>query len=166
MKRKVSTLIILCVIACLALTACAEESGTFTYTCEDLTLEIPSSCTEISTEAAQNFAFAFSDSKISIMGMREEKSSLPEGADMTPEEYAEQIKIPEDSELTVTNDNGLILMEFDNKVKGLIRKKTFKYMASVYETEDAFWLIQCACLEKEYETSRDVFLSLLTSVNG
>ena len=166
MKGKFLTLFILCVIACLALTACAEENGTFTYTCEDLTLEIPSSCTEISTEAAQNFAFAFSDSKISIMGMREEKGTLPNGGDMTLEEYAGLIKIPEGSELTITTENDQILMEYDNKVKGLIRKRTFKYMASVYETEDAFWLIQCAALEKDYEGCRVDFLSLLASVTS
>lgn len=161
MKNKLSKLLILCLVICLMLTACGGNKTTI-FSCEGLTVEIPKNYSPVSSEEAQAYTFALANKKTTIMGLREEKALFEAyGMDLTLEEYAQLIQSANEKSMSVSTYNDQIMMNFKSTVNG----ETFEYLASVYESEDAFWLIQCACLQEYYEEYRGDFFSQLLSVN-
>ncbi len=160
MKLKLSRLLILSIIACLLLTACSGGKTTI-FTCEGLTVEVPKNYRQITGEEAQAYTFALANSKTSMMGLREEKALFEAyGLNLTLDEYAMLVQTANEKEMNISTYNDQIMMNFTSMVDG----ETYEYLASVYESEDAFWLIQCGCLSSNYEKYRGDFFSQLLSV--
>ena len=158
--KTITKILAICLIACLMLTACGGTK-TKLYSCEGLTIEVPANYKEVTGEAAQQYTFALSNNKTTVMGLREEKAILEAlGMDLTLEEYASVIQSSNNKQMSVSTYNNQIIMEFDSYVDG----KPYTYLASVYESEDAFWLIQFASLKSDHEKYRGDFFSQLLSV--
>ena len=162
MKNRITRLLSLCLIACLMLTACGRTK-TKTYTCEGLTIKVPANYKEKTGEEAEAYTFALSNNKTTVMGLREEKAILESmGYNLTLEDYAELIQSANANRpMSVSTYNDQYMILLDNEIKGI----PYKYLASVYESEDAFWLIQFACRESDYEKYRGDFFEHLLSVN-
>ncbi|MBR6652789.1 MAG: hypothetical protein IKL30_06455 [Anaerotignum sp.] len=160
MKKTAIKLLTLCLAACLLLTACGGAKTTvFSY--EGLTVEVPRNYKQITGAEVDAYTFALANSKASMMGIREEKAIFEAyGLDPTLEEYANMVQAANQKEMDMSTYNGQIMMNFTSTVNG----ETYEYLASVYESEDAYWVIQCGCRSKDYEKYRGDFFSQLLSV--
>ena len=161
MKRRITKLLSLCLMACLMLTACGGTTKTTEFSCDGLTMTVPADYRQMTGEEVQAYTFALTNNKTILMGLREEKAIFRSfGMELTLDDYMQIIREANQQEMTVDTYNGQYMIKFESVVEG----NRFKYLASVYESEDAFWLIQFGCPESDFEDFRGDFFEQLLSV--
>lgn len=115
--------------------------------------------------AYEGYTVCYDSPEVAVFVLKE-PFSLAEGfEDLTLEQYAELVhqnnasKSP--AEIAVLD--GITTMEYSffNESKNT----TFKYFATMFKGPDAFWLVQFACAEDNYEENKDSFLTWAKSVS-
>jgi len=163
--RKYIALISLIMALAMVFTGCGltkmMEDQTVNY--GDLTMTLPGYYQDYSKQDfAQNYSFVYGFSDVAIMGLREEITLFTSyDSDLTLEEYAQLVIDGNGLNCEVETVDGLITFSFTSENSG----QTHAYLAAVYQSARAFWLIQIGCLENNYENNREKFINILKTVN-
>ena len=158
MKKLIALALCVLLVASM-LTGCF--SGTKEYTCQNLTMTVPSSMKDVSSKSDfSGFTFALDSSKIAIFGLKETFTSLPNGADMTTQSYAEAV-------MKANGTQGLAINRSNEDYTYFTYEATnsdgnYKYVAGCFKGEDAFWLVQIAAKVSDFEL--ETFMGYLDSV--
>ena len=89
------------------------------------------------------FEAAFGSDEVSVFALKEPFTLMEGMADMTPDEYAEiTIKNNGLSESSPSSVNGQVRFSYDVFLEEV--NDTVHYVAYVYKTDDAFWMVQFA----------------------
>lgn len=108
---------------------------------------------------------AYLESSDSIFtALKEEKATLKEAGleNITLKEYAEAVVEANGlKEKDIIEKDGLTYFTYEKEVSG----KTYFYLASVYQTNDAFWLVNFACDTKNKDSFQEDFIKWAKTVN-
>ena len=133
------------------------------YTCQDLTISVPSRMKDVSSKSDfSNFTFALDSSKIAIFGLREKFSDF-DGQDLELKEYANLLikannQIAETT-LPITRSNqDYIYFTYEAQTSDGL----FEYLTGCYKGEEAFWMVQIAAKKTDFEL--ETFLGYLDTV--
>lgn len=129
------------------------------FTKAGMTITLTSDFTE--KDLVNQTAYYTSETVI-VTALKEEKS-LFEEANInidTLTEYAELVIENNNANSTVTEENGATYFIYEAEANG----KEFKYYASVFKTDDAFWLVQFACEKDDFDSNKTQFAEYASSV--
>ena len=134
--------------------------GTKEYTCQDVTMTVPSAMTDVSSNSEfKDFTFALDSKKVAIFGLKEDFSDF-DGEDISLEDYADAVIEANGLDALAISRSGHDYMYFRYEAKS--GDGTYKYLAGVYKGKDGFWLIQVASLVTQYDET--AFFEYLDSV--
>ena len=98
-----------------------------------------------------------------VTALKEELSDFVQAGirpDITLMDYAEIVVAGNGFEAEINQEQGLVYFTFDQEVNG----KDFSYFATVFETDDSFWLLQFASETKNFEKFEPKFKEWAKSV--
>ncbi|MBQ7347579.1 MAG: hypothetical protein IJW55_06435 [Clostridia bacterium] len=153
MKHLAKPMLILTLVFALVLCGCAVEPETFTKDGMSITL------TNRFTEKEQaGYTVAYDSSKVAVLALKESFTTLEAAglnSQSTVADYADVVIANNQmSDTDVQTKDGLTYFTYESDASG----QTYSYIAAVYKADDAFWLIQFACLKSDYaEQEADMF---------
>ena len=80
--------------------------------------------------------------------------------DISMQDYFKMVQTNNKSDWVLKEKDGLSYFEYDVNVEG----KSFSYLGAVYQSHDAFWLVQFSCETKNYDACFDTFIKWAKSV--
>ena len=158
MKKFFSLLLIAAILV--SMTSCMTATPKdFTY--QGMTVTLTNRFKEMQYEG---YTVCYGSPDVMVIVLKE-SFSLQAGLDqMTLDEYAKLVHQANASKSPseITKHEGFQSMEYDflNEKEN----KTYSYFSTMFKGTDAFWLIQFACLEKDYEANKDTFLTYANSI--
>lgn len=158
---KTQTKIIALLLAlCLLFCGCAVADQT--VTADDLTITIPGNYKDYGDEDfSEGYTLVYGRNDAVVMALKEEFSIFEEyNMTLTLQEYADLVLQANNITDGVQEVNGILTFSFTNESNG----ESHSYQAAVFESEDAFWLIQAGCLTENFEENQETFMNILTSV--
>lgn len=160
MKKRICLLItVLAVMLCI-LSACSGM--TKEYTCKELTMEVPLTVVDQDeTAEEEGFTFALSNSDIAIFGLKETFDELGVDNSFTVTDYANAVIDANGIDATAISRSTADYDYFRYTASG-DDGSTIKYLAAVYKSDDAFWMVQVAAKLANYE--EEDFFDYLDSV--
>lgn len=114
--------------------------------------------------AASGYTVVLESDSAALFALKESFDSLEGFADYTLEEYADLVyqanvsKSPKEFEKI----DGLLCMEYS--FFNADENQNYSYIAAVFKGSDAFWTVQFACEEENYEELKPSFLKWLGTV--
>ena len=148
------------VLTAMLLCACGAKDQSFSS--NGLTMDLPGNYERITDQEASGYTFAMGSSKSIVMGLKEGKDMIAAyGLELNLDEYTEMVLMANNLNSTVTYEGNIPTFTFVSDVNGV----DFKYLAATYEGQDAFWLIQFACKEENFDNMYDTFVKYLKTVN-
>ena len=127
-------------LALILLTACGGAS-TKSYTCRELTMEVPSSMRDVSGQSDfSTFTFALDSKKLAIFGLNETFAEYPVLEEYTTKDYADLV-------IELYSVNGTAAQRAG---------KNYHYIIG-------FWMIQIAAPTADY--NQEAFFSYMDTVN-
>ena len=131
------------------------------YQCQDLTIEVPSTMTDMGHEGTYaQFTFALSSNSVAIFGMRSTFDAVDADTSTSLETYAQAVIATNGFRSTPVDRAGSDYLYFTHLAE--TQKGDLRYLDAVYKTDDAFWLIQVTAPVTEF--NEDTFLGWLDSV--
>ena len=159
MAKKLLRVTAMLLVMALLLCACGTKDKNFSS--NGLTMQLPGNYKPLSSEDSAGYTFAMGSNKSIIMGLKEEKSVFEAyGVSLTLEDYTDLVILNNGIDVTVTYDSGIPTFTFISNVDGT----NFKYVAATFEGTDAFWLLQFACEESNFDSMYERFIQYLTTV--
>lgn len=152
MKKRSLIALLLCAVMLLAC-GCSAEPKTFTT--NGLTIELTDDFTE---ETMDGFTAAFQSKDVFVFALKESFNVL--GSDMNLDEYAQLVLDANTMEAEIQHESEQTFFTFEKSVSG----KDMTYTAVVYKGEDAYWMIQFACLTSDYAKLKDTILGYAATV--
>lgn len=155
MKR----IVLLLLIVSLCLCGCSnKDADVATYTHEDLTIQLPVGFVDLSDqEVAQGVTFMYGMDPIAVNGLREEKAAFQAyGLDLDVERYGQL--------LIASNNVSTQLEERDGITTFTYTSGDFTYVVTLWENDDALWLVQAYCLTADYAQVKNDIWDILSSV--
>ena len=152
MKKVLSLTLVLLMLAVL-LTGC---NSTKEYTCQNLTITVPSYLEDASDESTfSKFTFALDSSKMAIFGTKEElKGSAP-----TLDDYVELVVLANNYKSNSFSRKGDY---YYHEYSAMVDGENCNYMIGLYDDGSAYWMIQIGAPSDKYEQS--TALEILDSV--
>lgn len=159
--KHITKLILLATLALtLLLTACAVEDKSFTK--DGMTITLNSRYSELQQEG-YTVAYGATDSVVLVLKETYDSlsaASLDKNSTLT--EYANVvIKNNSLTNVSVETKDGLTCFQYDSEVDG----KTYSYLAAVYKSTDAFWMIQFSAEKDNYDEKESDFITFAKSVS-
>lgn len=158
MKKIISLLLVAVILV--SMTSCMTASPK-DFTCEGMTVTLTNRFKETQYEG---YTICYGSPDVMVIVLKE-SFSLQAGLDqMTLDEYANFVlqanasKSPSE----ITKHEGFQSMEYDFFNEN--ENKTYSYFSTMFKGPDAFWLVQFACLEQDYEANKDMFLTYANSI--
>ena len=146
------------------LAGCDGLVGTKVFEREGITMDVPSTMVDISTEPEfGQFTFALSNTKHVIFGLEERFSTIEDGENMTLDEYAEAvIKANELNTEAYDREGGTYkYLRYESTEDGV----AYQYLAGVYKGSNSFWMIQAGCPTADFADQEETFRGILDSVS-
>ena len=157
--KKLTALVLCVLLAVSILTGCF--GGTKEYTCQELTMSVPSNMKDVSSKSDfKDFTFALDSSKVAIFGLKEEFSDF-DGQELTLEDYTNAVMTGNGTDGLAITRSTADYMYFT--YESATAQGTYKYLAGCFKGEDAFWLVQVAALITDFEL--ETFLGYLDTVD-
>lgn len=159
MKKKVLYLLILLI---LGVTGCAllePEEKTFKDNGMSITLT-----DEFTEKDLVSTTVYFESMDAIVTGLKEEFSTLEAAGltkDSTVEDYAKAVTTNNQKDSEIKTEDGLTYFTYTSDVNG----KTYFYIATVYKSNDAFWLFNFACDSSDQEKFESTFKTWAKSVS-
>lgn len=156
--RKILHNALICLVAALTfITAgCNKET---TYSKHGMTITMDEGFEE---RTHKNFTWYLVKGQINIAAIKEafEGDFNKENYDL--ETYTEAVQRANDTDIEVhTRENQGYMYYHYTKT---IETNTFFYLVTIHDSEDAYWLVQFACLESNKESHTDKFLTWADSI--
>lgn len=107
-----------------------------------------------------SYTSVYESNKIAVFTLKEEFALLPGFSKYTVDEYADSVVEMNQIDATVEHEDDLTYFTFDETVNG----KDFVYFGFAYKGDDAFWLIQFACEQKNEKDLKDDIFKYAKSV--
>ena len=150
--------ILLLLILCLTFTGCAAEPADPVHTFDDLSIQIPTGYINLSSEEfAADLNFVFGLDPIAVNGLREEKATFQAyGLNLDLESYCNFVILANNVSATLEQKDGIYTFSYESG--------EFTYIATIWETEDAFWTVQAYCPTKNYAKAKKDMWNILRSV--
>ena len=148
MKKKISLILCLLLIASLLAACGKDETGTKTYTCQNLTLTVPTSYKEQNDVLEDTgFNFCLESGGVGILGLREDMSTF---SDMSAMEYAKRIVQANHLDGAPEDKGDYVLIEYTADM-GI----EYTYLACIYKNGYEFWTVQGFAVTAVYEKKQD-----------
>ena len=155
LKGLLITVLAAALILCNGCSLFAEKEKTFTF--ENLKITLTNRFFE---DEMEPFSVVYDSSKIAVFVLKEAFEGDLNG-DLTLTEYAEMVIEANDlPNAEIETENGLTAFYYERSGDG----GTYAYYAAVYESSDAFWLIQFATEQDEYEKYEENIFTYAQSV--
>lgn len=156
--KRIGTLFVLALLLASLLAGCIKESSTATYTVEDLTITLPADFIDLSDEEfASELAFVYGLDPIAVNGLRETKTTFAAyGLDIDLERYGQ---------LLISSNNVQAKLEWQDDIPYFTHTSDeFTYVVTLWETDNAFWVVQAYCPTTEYNRVKADIWKILASV--
>lgn len=156
--KKYATLLLVLVLLCASLTGCGNRKSTATYTYDDLTITLPADFIDLSGEAfAAELAFIYGLDPIAINGLRESKSTFAAyGLDVDLERYGQLLISSNNVQAKLEQKDDILFFTYTSN--------GFSYVVTLWESEEAFWMVQAYCPTENYNTVKSDIWEILSSV--
>lgn len=113
------------------------------------------------TEEDDERPFFYGNTKMGVVGLREDKSDMEEiYPGMTLEQYAQLTVELNELDTTVQTKDGVLHFLYEADADG----EDYTYLAALYETEDSFWSVQVYCKSADYPQMEDELWEQATAV--
>jgi hypothetical protein len=134
-------------------------SGYEEFEVDEMRLYLPSGFSE---EQAEGYTKAFTDGANVVLVLKEEKSLFGNYAS-NMEEYIQLVAEANKSRgiTEVQYENGRPTFEYEYAANG----NTYKYYTSLYESDEAYWIVQFASLKQYYDKLRASFVNMADIVS-
>ncbi|MCI8331647.1 MAG: hypothetical protein HFE78_02330 [Clostridiales bacterium] len=104
---------------------------------------------------------AYVSTKVSVSALKEEKSAFEDNdLDIDLSDYADLVIAANNLSAEAEEKDGLLCFTYDNSVSG----QNFTYLATVFESSDAFWLVQFGCEKDKYDSFKEDFVKYAKTV--
>ena len=142
----------------LFLTGCSPESAAPSYAFEDLSIQIPEDYINLSDEAfAADLDFVFGLDPIGVNGLREKKATFEAyGLELDLEGYSKF--------LMMSNNVSSELVQTDGIWNFTYTADGFTYVVTLWETQEAFWMVQAYCPTENYAKAKKDMWNILSSI--
>lgn len=119
---------------------------------------------QFSETDAQNYTFCYESKNVIVFALREDFNLLDGFENYTLEQYGELVLKNNniDSSVKLENDNGLTYFQYSYKVPTL--NTSYHYYTVLYKAPDAFWMVQFATLDKDFEQYQQTIIDWAKSV--
>ncbi|MBQ2311009.1 MAG: hypothetical protein II185_00465 [Firmicutes bacterium] len=126
---------------------------------DEMRLYLPSGFSE---QQAQGYTKAFTDGTNVVLVLKEEKSLFGNYAS-NMEEYIQLVAEANKSRgiTEVEYENGRPVFEYEYTSGS----NTYKYYSSLYESDEAYWIVQFACMKQTYDKLRPSFVNMADIVS-
>ena len=152
MKKRNLIALLLCAVMLLT---CGCSAKAKTFTASGMTIELTEDFTE---KDMLGFTAVYQSEDVFVFALKEEFDIL--GDEMNVDEYAELVLEANQMDADVEHEGEHTYFTFDKTVSG----KDMTYTAVLYKGEDAYWMIQFACLSKDYDKLEDTIFGYANSV--
>lgn len=153
---------IFCLMLALCLLAgCAQ--GTKTFTCENLSMDVPSMMKDATgQEGMEAFTFTLDSSTIAIFGLLESFEEYPVLEPYELDEYADAVIQVNGLSATPAKRSGTTEEYYYFTYAGSGDAADYQYLAGVFKTDKGFWMVQIASENAKFD--QEAFLGYLDSV--
>lgn len=162
MKKTVR--IIALVLAMVLLTGCTlfpAKDSTKSYSCRDLTMEVPSKMKDVSgQEDFSSFTFALDSKNLAIFALNETFAEYPALEEYTTKDYAELLIQLYSVNSTVQERSGKGYHYLVYTANTELGEGT--YMAAIFRNSNGFWMIQVCTPTADY--NQEEYFSYLDTV--
>ena len=154
--RIAALLLAMCLLA-----GCGASAATKSYTCRDVTMEIPGSMRDVSNNSDYaNFTFALDSRKVAIFGLNETFSEYPVLEEYDTLGYAELVISSYSLASTAQERTGkgyhYVVYTADTDMG------EFTYVAGIFRNDAGFWMIQICGPSAQYNEA--TYLGYLDTV--
>lgn len=153
-------LVLTALVLLVSLVACGEAQPK-TFTAEGMSVTLTDGFTKRSVDG---FTVAYDSKDVAVLALKESFADF-QGIELTLKEYADLVRQSNASRnpTAVVEKDGLYTMEYSffNEEEN----ETYKYLCAMYESEDAFWMVQFACKADAYDSLSDTLLTYAKSVS-
>ena len=153
MRKGICFPLVLALLVC-ALSGCGTGPAERVYTCHELTVTLPQTFVDLQ-ETLPQYDMVFSDGRITLAGIREEKALLPS---LTLEAFGQLVIQAHELDCQLLQSDGLTYFYYE------AGEPAFTYTVGIWETDTAFWSVQTYCRAEDYAAVREDMWQLLKSV--
>ena len=156
--RESAIFLLALVILCATLSGCFGAEKTATYTHDDLTITLPASFINLSEEDfAAELDFVYGLDPITVNGLREPKSTF--------DAYNANVDLAHYGQLLMSaNHVQANLEQQDDCLFFTYTSGGFSYVVTLWETEEAFWMVQAYCPTEDYNKVKGNLWDILSTV--
>ena len=141
--------------------ASCGEANPKNFSAQGMTVTLTDAFKE-NTQAGYTVCYESSD--VAVFILKESFSIQPGVENLTLDEYAELVRQSNASRSpsAITKQDGFHSMEYTflNEQEN----QTYSYFCTMFKGTDAFWLVQFACKEGDYDSYKDTFLGWAKTV--
>lgn len=162
MKRFFKTILaVLTVCAVLLSLGCAAKAKTFSKNGFTITLT-----DDFEETNYGGYTAAFASEEMFLVALKEDFSYFEGeyGANSSLEDYAKLLISSNDIDATLEKDADLLYYTYDIYDIGT-QEISHTFLAAVYKTEDAFWLVQFAVDAKDFDAQKETVITYAKSVS-
>lgn len=155
--KKCTILLLVLVLLCASLAGCGNETPTTTYTHDDLTLSVPADFINLSDTFAAELDFVYGLDPIAVNGLRETKATFAAyGLDINLERYGQLLISSNKVQANLEQKDDILFFTYASN--------SFTYVVTLWETEEAFWMVQAYCPTEDYSKVKSDIWEILSSV--
>lgn len=152
MKKRNLIALLLCAVMLLA---CGCSAKPKTFTASGMSIELTEDFTE---KEMVGFTAVYQSKDVFVFALKEEFEILGDSMDL--DEYADLVLQANGMDADVKHDNGHTYFTFEKTVTG----KDMTYTAVLFKADDAYWMVQFACLSSDYDKLEDTIFGYADSV--
>lgn len=108
------------------------------------------------------YTCSFSSNKVAVFMLKESFADYPEISTLTLEEYAELLIEVNEIDADLKKTDGLLWFEYD--YVNPQNQKEYRYYSVALKGNNAFWFVQFACLEKNFDDLRPKLVEWAKSI--
>ena len=154
MKKTLALLLFLALLV--SFSGCGQSSATYTF--EDLSITLPAEYIDLSgAEFAGDLTFLYGLEPITVSGLRESKSTFTaNGLDVDLEYYGQLLISANKVNAKLDQKDGILFFTYASG--------GFSYVVTLWETEEAFWMVQAYCPTENYNKVKNDIWQILNSI--
>jgi hypothetical protein len=160
-KARITLLVVIGAFIALAVVMSVMPAREKTFSKAGLSITLTAAFNEKSVVAYTGY---YESRTSAVATLKEEFSNLRSMGiyeDTSLREYAQLVQRANQTRASIEERDGIIYFEYERAVAG----KEFTYLATVFKSEDAFWLVQFFSETKDYNKHRDDFFKWAGSVS-
>ncbi len=162
MKKTTLFLITLLLVGTLVLSSCSflGEPTAKTFTQNGMTITLTN---RFKATTVEGYTVAFDSANIAVFALREAFTLMEGFSDYTLAQYGELVMSANQlTDVSLQNGDGLTWFEYE--FENTEMNQTYHYYTYLFKTNDAFWMVQLACLVENVDTCAPLIATYAKSV--